>query len=230
MHRLTKLVLIRHGQSTRNAIKGSNIFFPHEGSRSLVEGIGDHETPLSAIGFEQALETGAGLYENFDMPSNIFNSGYLRTVQTMDCILSRYPGEVSKLINIQSNMLIREREAGYTYDMTEAEAETAFPWLQEYWITTGSFYARPPGGESVADVVLRVGMFLDSICNGGTIFVVTHAATIKAFRYLLEGRDSESLPNLDDFALPRNCGVTSYEYDSSMSRLVLNELDKIYWS
>ena len=54
------------------------------------------------------------------------------------------------------NFYIRERDPGYTYDMTEAEAGSAFPWLAEYWQTFGGFFSRPPGGESLADVAARV--------------------------------------------------------------------------
>jgi broad specificity phosphatase PhoE len=73
--------------------------------------------------------------------------------------------------------------------MTEAEAEAAFPWLEEYWRTFGGFMARPPGGESLADVVGRVHMFLDVLFRdriGQKVLVVTHGGTIRCFRFALE--------------------------------------------
>jgi hypothetical protein len=39
---------------------------------------------------------------------------------------------------------LRERDAQYAINMPEAR--DAFPWLQEYWSTTGPFFGRPPGG------------------------------------------------------------------------------------
>ena len=87
------------------------------------------------------------------------------------------------------NLFVRERDPGFTYDMTEAEAEAAFPWLSEYWQTFGSFFARPPGGESLADVVGRVHTFLNTLFRdraGQKVMVVTHGGTIRCFRFALE--------------------------------------------
>jgi broad specificity phosphatase PhoE len=44
--------------------------------------------------------------------------------------------------------------------MTTAEAESAFPWLQDYWITYGPIFGRPPGGESMADVAKRAYLLM----------------------------------------------------------------------
>ena len=87
------------------------------------------------------------------------------------------------------NIFIRERDPGFTYDMTEEEAEAAFPWLNEYWHTFGGFMARPPGGESLADVVGRVHTFLDTLFRdraGQKVLVVTHGGTIRCLRFALE--------------------------------------------
>ena len=49
--------------------------------------------------------------------------------------------------------------------------------------------ARPPGGESLADVVARVHTFLGTLFRdrgGQKILVVTHGGTIRCFRFLLE--------------------------------------------
>ena len=92
------------------------------------------------------------------------------------------------------NLFVRERDPGFTYDMTEAEAEAAFPWLNEYWHTFGGFFARPPGGESLADVVGRVHTFLNTLFRdraGQKVMVVTHGGTIRCFRFALERWDYE---------------------------------------
>jgi hypothetical protein len=65
--------------------------------------------------------------------------------------------------------------------MTDAEASAAFPWLQDYWSTFGPFFARPPGGESLAQVCERVYAFLQKVARtmaGKRVLVVSHAGTM----------------------------------------------------
>ena len=90
---------------------------------------------------------------------------------------------------VRHHLFLRERDAGWTYDMTTTEAEAAFPWLQGYWDTFGRFFARPPGGESLAEVAARVYLFLGMLFRDRPqqrILVVSHAGTLRVFRYLLE--------------------------------------------
>ena len=68
-------------------------------------------------------------------------------------------------MRVRHHLFIRERDGGHTYDMTDAEASTAFPWLQDYWATFGPFFSRPPGGESLAQVCERVYAFLQKLAR-----------------------------------------------------------------
>lgn len=69
----------------------------------------------------------------------------------MEGILTAYSPEERRLMTIRHHLFIRERDGGHTYDMTDAEASAAFPWLQDYWQTFGPFFSRPAGGESYGD-------------------------------------------------------------------------------
>lgn len=129
-------------------------------------------------------------------------------------------------------MFIRERDPGYTYDMTVDEAEAAYPWLRDYWKMTGGFLARPVGGESLADVTTRVHTFLSSIFRdraGQNVFVATHGGTLRCFRYLLERWDYAKAEHQPSGQSPENCGVTVYEYDEFVGRLVLRSYNQVYW-
>jgi broad specificity phosphatase PhoE len=56
--------------------------------------------------------------------------------------------------------------------------------------TLGKLYYRPPGGESWADIVLRLRSFLadlDRTDDSGCALVVCHDAVILLLRYVLEG-------------------------------------------
>lgn len=224
------LVLVRHAESARNVAKKGNAFFADDESRSSVRGVPDHDIPLTAEGGRQSRAVGAALRERHGAFDYVYHSGYLRTVETTEGLLSSLsPGERS-LVRVRSSLFVRERDSGWAYDMTTAEAEAAFPWLRDYWRTAGSFYARPPGGESVAQVCERVYLFLNMLFRdraGKKVLFVTHGLTMRAFRFLLE-RWSHDDPRLKGEAAP-NCSVTTYVMDEGEGRLALRGSNEVFW-
>lgn len=226
------LVLVRHGESARNVAKKHNRFFLDDESRRSVQGIPDWQVPLTEEGWRQARRTGAGLRDRFGSFDYVYHSGYRRTEETAAGILEAYPSAERAAIEIRMNEFIRERDNGYTYDMTTAEAEAAFPWLQAYWDTFGAWFARPPGGESLADVAGRTFVFLNMLFReraGKRVLVVTHGGTLRTFRFLLERWNFTFLHKvLDEYHTP-NCCVTSYRFDDAARNLVLASLNEVYW-
>jgi len=228
--RPTTLVLIRHAESARNKVKKGNVYFPDEESRAGLRGIPDHLIRLTDHGYIQASQAGPELKKLVGVPDYIYHSGYMRTVQTMNGILEAYSSKELGKIRIRSNPFIRERDPGHAYDMTDAEVKKHFPYLAEYWKTFGCFFARPPGGESLADVCKRVYLFLNMLFrdrSGKTIVVVTHCGTIRCFRFLLEHWDYKRALSWPDGKSPKNCGMTIYRYDKTETRLVLKEYDRV---
>jgi 2,3-bisphosphoglycerate-dependent phosphoglycerate mutase len=232
MNRPTLLVLVRHGESQRNFAKKGSIYFADDESRKAVRGVPDHEIPLTDEGRRQSEVTGRALHERFGAFDYLYHSGYRRTVETAEHLLSSWPAPARERIKQRHNLFIRERDAGHAYDMTTAEAEAAFPWLHEYWTMTGGFFAHPPGGESLAQVCERVHLFLDMIFTrrvGQRVLVVTHGGTLRAFRFLLEHWNYEEADRRFKLDPPHNCSVTTYEYDQESSRLTLAEYNRVYW-
>ena len=150
------LVLVRHGQSERNVARKGNTFFPDDESRQALRGEADHRTPLTELGCQQARDAGHRIREQFGAFDYVYHSGYRRAAQTAEFMLEAYTAEEREALQVRHNLFLREREPGFAFDMTTAEAAAAFPWLQEYWDTSGRFFARPPGGESLADVAQRI--------------------------------------------------------------------------
>src|SRR5687767_989135 len=144
------LVLVRHAESARNQAKKGSVYFADDAARQVVRGTPDHLIELTEDGHKQALQTGVGIRERFGVFDYVYTSGYARTEQTAEGILAAYSEPERELMKVRMNLFIRERDPGFAYDMTRDEAETAFPWLHEYWQTFGGFMARPPGGESLA--------------------------------------------------------------------------------
>ena len=235
MNRITRpsqLILIRHAESARNKAKPTTTYFADEEARKTVKGTADHLIPLTVEGMHQARKTGVHLRERFGAPDYFYHSGYLRTRQSLNEILIAFPDEEREKIQVRMNQFIRERDPGYTYDMTTEEAETNFPFLREHWQTFGGWFSRPPGGESLADVAARVHTFLDTLFRdrvGMKVWVQLHGGTLRAFRFLLERWTYEQALKWPPGQSPENCGITVYNLDEIKNHLVLQEYNTVCW-
>ena len=208
------LVLVRHGESQRNVAKKHNRFFLDDEARRPIRGIPDHLVGLTERGWEQARATGAAIRDRFGTFDRVYHSGYRRTVQTTEAILDAYSPDARGAMKVTHHLFIRERDQGHAYDMTDAEANAAFPWLQDYWNTFGPFFARPPGGESLAQMCERVYTFLQKLGRqfaGKRVMLVTHGGTIWCCRYVLEGWTYEEAERRFRIEHIPNASVTSYE-------------------
>jgi len=217
------LVLVRHGQSERNVARKGNTFFPDDESRQGVRGEPDHHTPLTDLGTRQTRDVGHRVREQFGNFDYVYHSGYRRAAQTAEFLLEAYTAEERVALQIRHNLFLRERETGFTFDMTTGEAAAAFPWLQEHWNTFGGFFARPPGGESLADVAERVYLFLGMLFRdraGARVLVVSHSGTMRMFRYLLERWTYDDAIDRWRAEPISNCGVVAYRFDPEAGRLV----------
>jgi broad specificity phosphatase PhoE len=224
------LVLIRHAESLRNRAKKHTTYFADDEARSRVMGTPDHKIDLTPEGWKHALRLGPKIREKFGLFDYIYTSGYLRTNRTRAGILEAYREEERASMQLRQRIQIRERDPGYTYDMTEEEAERHFPFLREYWNTFGGFMAVPPGGESHAQMCNRVELFLDMIFRnrgGQKVMVVTHGGTIRSFRVLLEHWEYDQAEMWPPGQSPLNCGVTVYEFDKVTNRLELREYNSV---
>jgi probable phosphoglycerate mutase len=232
MGRPALLVLVRHGESLRNVVKEDNRFFLDDESRKPVQGIADWRIPLTPEGHRQSVETGVALRAKFGGFDRVYHSGYQRAEQTAGGILEAFDVAERERMGLRMSPLIRERDAGYTYDMTTDEVKAAFPWLQPYWDTCGPWFGRPPGGESLADVAARTSVFLQSVfrdCANERVLVVTHGGTLRTFRFLLERWTFEDVSReLRAYHTPNAC-VTSYRCNQASGRLELDELNTVYW-
>jgi len=225
------IVIVRHAESIRNKLMEGQRFIPEEESVKFLKDIADQDIPISPFGINQALVTGKKIKKKFGIFDAVYDSGYLRAKQTKDFLLKAYSKEELKNTEVISNFLIREREAGYVFLMTEAEAENNFGWHKKFLKTVGEFYSRPVGGESLSDVRDRVFLFLDYLFKkraGEKILLVTHGHVIKNIRCILEDiTDNEFLENF--IIEPANCGVTVYEYEHFSGKLSLKSYDEIFW-
>lgn len=212
-HRPSLLVVMRHGQSLRNA------FDVHAGLEHIPESlteIPDHLIPLTPAGEEQAATTGRGLREEFGGFDFIFHSPWLRTCQTA-LLVERVFDES---IPARRNLYLIEQNFGQLdpaiWPKHLERYEAAYRWFEQQREIVGKFYCRPPDGESWADVCMRTHQFLGTLFRpeyaGKRILVVTHGVVQQSFRYHLEHPTEEELVEEYQLGKNRNCGAGAYRW------------------
>jgi broad specificity phosphatase PhoE len=200
------ITLVRHGQSVANVAEEQAFA---SGAHELGLALRDADVELSALGRRQAsaLSEWVGTAPALWRPTVVFTSPYRRTLQTAEPTLSAFG--LAPLMDER----LRERDLGIFDGVTLAGMLANFPAEAERRARLGKFYYRPPGGESWADVVLRVRSFMSdlrSACAGERPWLVTHAATIMAFRAALEGLSEDQVLLIDGTVPPSNGSLTQY--------------------
>lgn len=205
---VTELILVRHGESIGNVAREEA---ESSGALSIAMPMRDADVPLSEIGLQQARAVGRWLaQERGRRPDGVWSSPYLRARQTAQAALA----ELADPPSLRQDERIRDRELGVLDLLTKRGVSEQFPAEARRRSWLGKFYYRPPGGESWADLVLRIRSFMAELERGpgrGRQLIVTHDAVILLFRYVCEQLDEDSV-----FQIARSGSVTN----ASVSRLV----------
>src|SRR4051812_35362548 len=213
------LWLVRHGESAGNVARD---LAEADGLEMIDIATRDMDVPLSELGSHQARAVGgylASLPED-DRPQHTIVSPYVRAEQTALLALEASgcdPSSISLLLDER----LREREFGILDRLTRAGITERFPEQAAARAFLGKFFHRPPGGESWADVALRLRSFVDTLGRehaGERVVVVTHQVVILVFRYLLERLTEAEVLAIDRSAEVANCSLTMYELDPDAGR------------
>src|SRR3954462_6494754 len=113
MERPARLGIVPHAESPRNLAKKDTVSFAEDAPRRGVRGIPDHLMELTGTGHRQARETGVTVRERFGVFDYVYTSGYARTVQTAEGILSASPADERERMKVRMNLFIRERDPGF---------------------------------------------------------------------------------------------------------------------
>jgi probable phosphoglycerate mutase len=164
------VVLVRHGQTEMTRARGYS-------------GSSEPGPPLDEAGRQQARDAaslvrriGEDLWGDIAYPSLVVASPMVRTQQT--------GREISDALGVpmETDATFREADFGDWQGLTADEIEERWPGELEPWHVTGT--VRPSGGgESVADVGVRVRAGLDRLLALGgprTVVVASHAVAIRA--------------------------------------------------
>lgn len=191
MNELDRLMLVRHGQSVGNvaddrarAARAHRLEVEHR----------DPDTPLSAVGWDQAGAVGAwiaGLQQD-DRPTVWLTSPYRRAADTATAACEAVGtggGAGFGEPTILTDERLRERDLGILDGFTGLGIRHEYPEEAARRDRIGKFYYRPPGGESWTDVLLRVRYLLTDLRQqfpDERVCVFSHQAVIMCFRVALE--------------------------------------------
>ncbi len=208
--------LVRHAESMGNVADAR----AHEqGAGRLELDVRDPDVPLSDTGCAQAQALGRWMADlpDGERPTAVLSSPFTRALTT-----ARLAAEPLGL-RVRPDERLRERDFGAFDGMTGAGIREEYPDEARRRDLLGKFYYRPPGGESWADVALRIRSLLTTEAlrhDGERLMVVAHQAVIMVFRYVLEELTEQELLDVDRRERVANASVTRYETRDGGLRLV----------
>ena len=211
-----QLLLVRHGESAANVARYAALAAD---AAEVDLPMRDVDVPLSERGERQARALGRWLAERpaDERPTVVLASPYARARDTARHIvdagaMTRRTGGPAR---IALDERLREKELGIFFRLTRRGVEERHPDEWALRAQLGRFYYRPPGGESWADVVLRLRSAFDSIArrhSGERVLVVCHQVVILCFRYLIEEMSEEQIIDVVRSHDVANCSLTSYRH------------------
>ena len=175
-------VLVRHGQSEGNVAQGKSRKGDHSLFTPEFQQIHSSQYHLTKKGKEQAAKAGKWIEENIGSTfKRYYVSEYVRAVET------------AALLNLPQakwfkNPFLREREVGDWDGLSELDRQEKF--LRHVLARKNDgYFWKPPNGESIAELCLRIHRFLDTVHRGhsdSSVITVCHGEVMWAFRIMLE--------------------------------------------
>lgn len=182
---------MRHGQSEGNvaaeAAEAQNL-------EEIAVPARDADVPLSDLGRSQARALGRWLASlpPQERPEVVWTSPYRRARETAEIALAEGGATLDQRVDER----LRDRDLGVTDLLTAAGIRARHPEEAQRRAWLGKFYYRPPGGESWADVALRVRSVLTELAGAerrSRVLVTAHDVVVLLFCYVAEGLDEAAV-------------------------------------
>ncbi|WP_232329449.1 histidine phosphatase family protein [Nocardia violaceofusca] len=213
-YRMRDLWIIRHGESRANAAFNAGADEPLPGNDSDVE--------LTPTGYEQAARLGrwlAGLRPD-RAPQLVVCSPYVRAQQTWATMARAADGitEGAGAVPAVTDERCRDREMGIFELHTPQAIRRRAPQEYERRARLGEWFYRPPGGESPADVALRMRDLLTELdrTTAERILIVAHDAVVVTAAHVLAGVGAPPPAELPPVP---NASITHWHNSESRLRL-----------
>ena len=210
-----ELWLARHGESVGNVAASQA---EAEGLEVIPLEPRDADVPLSPVGVEQAEALSRWLHPRLSEFDSYWTSPYVRARQTLEIALG--PDLATTVVFADERL--RDRELGVLDLLTRTGVQARVPTEFERRRHLGKFYHRPPGGESWADVALRLRSFFRDFGDtaGDRAFVMAHDAVVMVSLYVLLGLSERELLEFAQANVVGNASVTQLEHVDGRFRLV----------
>ncbi|GAA3737743.1 histidine phosphatase family protein [Streptomyces tremellae] len=205
---LGRLSVVRHGESVANAVFARAVATGDAGL--VVEGT-DARVGLSERGVREARALGRWLAgAGAERPGLAVVSPYVRARQTWEAMAVAAGRAGAEVPAALVDERLRDREMGVLELLPPPAVAARAPEEAARRERLGEWFYRPPGGESLADVVLRVRDFLtelraDPPC--AHVLLVAHDSVAVAVRQVLAGIGA---PPAQDVPVP-NASVSVWE-------------------
>lgn len=189
---MNHLILLRHGQSQWNL---ENRF------------TGWRDVDLTPQGEAEAVKAGR-LIKDIHL-DRVYTSTLIRARRTAQLALAEAEaagadmgdvksGEGWKLIEHDD---LRERDYGDLVGLDKAETAEKYG-AEQVHLWRRSYETRPPGGESLADVVARVRPYFGTeiwphVVAGENVLVAAHGNSLRAVLVIIGEYDAEDIPNIE---------------------------------
>ncbi len=220
-----RLWIVRHGQSAGNVARAAAI---DAGLGTIDVPMRDVDVPLSPLGHDQARALGHwfAALPDVEKPEVVLSSPYLRARQTAKAICEA-GGVCETARDPLVDERLREREFGVFDRLTTNGIRQKHPELAEHRALLGKFYFRAPGGESWADVILRLRSALDTLSlhhADQRVMIVGHQVVVLCLRYILEELDEARVLAIDKEGAVINCGICEYAFEPDDAQLCVPRL------
>jgi probable phosphoglycerate mutase len=206
------LTVVRHGQSTANAA-----FEAAEAVGALDVGIScrDADLSLTPLGRDQAEALGRWIASRTDgpPPQSLWVSPYLRAQETAEAVLATLDDAGLPLPEVRTDERLRDRELGILEMLTSAAVELHHPQEAARRRLLGELRWRPPGGESCADVALRLRSLLRDLYEAEgsrRVLLVAHDAVVLMLRHIIDDLDEAGLAEVMRSGAVGNTSITRW--------------------
>ena len=206
------LTVVRHGQSTANAA-----FEAAEAVGALDVGIScrDADLSLTPLGRDQAEALGRWIASRTDgpLPQSLWVSPYLRAQETAEAVLATLDDAGLPLPEVRTDERLRDRELGILEMLTAAAVELHHPQEAARRRLLGELRWRPPGGESCADVALRLRSLLRDLYEAEgsrRVLLVAHDAVVLMLRHIIDDLDEAGLAEVTRSGAVGNTSITRW--------------------
>lgn len=174
---VTEIWLVRHGESVANVAAAEA---EAAGADVIQVDQRDADVPLSPLGERQSRALGRELGDRRvdDVPVALWQSPYRRAQQTIGIALDTAG---TALPDRRVDERLRDRELGVLDLLTRTGVRDRYPEEERRRQWLGKYYHRPAGGESWADVMLRLRSLLvdvDRLVGPERLVVAAHDAVV----------------------------------------------------